>query len=108
MTEVTDNGNAAPARFGVVAIMLHWGIAIAIAGTLILAWYIEALDTGDQRTALLAIHKSVGTAILMLAAFRLAWRGLRRPPSALPQPAWQRRAAGFTHGLLYALMILMP
>ena len=110
MTEVTDNGNAASTgRFGAVAIILHWGIAIAIAGTLILAWYIEALDTGDQRTALLAIHKSVGTAILMLAAFRLAWRGFHpAPPYGRPQPAWQRRAAGFTHGLLYALMILMP
>ncbi len=110
MTEVTENGNAAPAsRFGAVAIALHWSTALAIAGTSILAWYIEALDTGDQRTALLAIHKSVGAAILMLAAFRLAWRGFHpAPPYASPQPAWQRRAAGCAHGLLYALMIVMP
>ena len=95
-----------------MAITLHWGSAAAIAGTVILAWYFMALDTGDERTALLAIHKSVGTAILALAAVRLGWRAFNPPPgpplAASPQPAWQRRAAGLTHGLLYVLMVLMP
>ena len=109
MTEVTEDGNGAPTEtFGAVAIALHWAAA-AIAGVLILAWYFETLDTGDQRTALLGIHKSVGTVILLLAAFRLAWRGFHPAPGyTRPQPAWQRLAAGLTHALLYALMVLMP
>ena len=96
-------------RFGTVAIALHWVIAIAIAGSLILAWYFMDLDTGDERTALLAVHKSVGTAILGLAALRLGWRAFHPAPEyQTPPPAWQRWAAQATHGLLYVLMVLMP
>lgn len=118
MTEQAVNLNAGrhdetvkspPESYGAVAVALHWIIALAMAGTVVLAWDVMELDAGDERTALLAIHKSVGTVILALAAIRLAWR-IRHPAPAyaVPPPAWQRRAAHAAHGLLYVLMIAMP
>lgn len=110
MTEHVLARNDEPVKsYGPVAVGLHWIIAAAMAGTVVLAWEVMAMDAGDDRAALLAIHKSVGTAILMLAAFRLAWRARHPAPGyTVAMPAWQRRAAHGAHWLLYALMVAMP
>lgn len=110
MTEHVSPRNDEPVKsFGPVAVALHWIIAAAMAGSVILAWEVMGMDAGDGRTARLAIHKSVGTAILVLAAFRLAWRARHPAPAyAVPMPPWQRLAAHGAHWLLYVLMVAMP
>src|ERR1700740_491136 len=58
---------------------------------------------------LIAIHKSLGIAILVLALIRLGVRlryGAPALPADLPEP--MRLAAILVHYLLYALMIAMP
>jgi cytochrome b561 len=63
----------------------------------------------SARPWLFALHRPLGIAILLLAAWRLAHR-LRHPPPPLPAdlPAWQARAAGASHWLLYGCMLAMP
>jgi cytochrome b561 len=58
---------------------------------------------------LIAIHRPLGIAILVLVVIRLINR-LRNPGPALPAhlSRLQRRAAQASQWLLYALMILMP
>jgi cytochrome b561 len=59
--------------------------------------------------SLVAIHKSLGIAILVLALIRLAVRlrcGAPALPADLPEP--MKIAAQLTHYALYALMIAMP
>src|SRR3546814_10476605 len=65
--------------------------------------------TSSTYSLLLAIHKPLGAAILVLLVLRIAVRLRHRPPP-LPAdlPTSQRRAATFSHWLLYALMLAMP
>ena len=47
--------------------------------------------------------------VLALVLVRLAWRAYAGAPEALASiPTWQRRIAGITHWLLYALILAMP
>jgi cytochrome b561 len=97
-------------RYGNFAILLHWLIAALIVANIGLAWSLDNFDHHDPiRPRLLAIHKSIGMTVLVLAAFRLAWRWLH-PVPALPEtlPRWQRIGALTTHGVLYALLFVMP
>lgn len=100
-----------PARgYGTTARVLHWLVAALIVpmigvGLLMVRPGLER-PLGD---ALYLFHKNVGSLLIVLVALRLVWR-LTHPPAALPtaMPAWQRRAAGLSHGALYALMVVMP
>jgi cytochrome b561 len=60
-------------------------------------------------SGLLAIHKPLGIAILILVVVRLINR-LLNPPPPLPDnmPGWQKLAAYGSHYALYALMLLLP
>jgi len=97
-------------RYDGVAILLHWLIAALIIGNVLLAWSLDNYDHNDPiHQKLLTIHKSIGTTVLLLAVFRLAWRWTHPAPS-LPKtlPRWQHVVALTTHWLLYALMFIMP
>lgn len=100
--------NDAPARFVPAARLLHWTMAVLILAMLFIG--VGMVSTvGEQRPWLLAIHKPLGLAILLLAIVRLRVR-LKHPPPPLPGdlPATQRLAARLSHWLLYVLMIAMP
>ena len=97
-----------PQRFGIVAIALHWFIAIAMLASLALAWYLEDLD-GEEKIYWLALHKSVGMVIFVAAIARLIWR-VRHPAPAygFAMPRWQQLAAHATHILLYVMLFSLP
>jgi cytochrome b561 len=46
--------------------------------------------------------------ILIFSSLRLLWRLSHRPPTDLPMPAWQKKLAHLTHGLLYILFFAVP
>lgn len=95
--------------YGAVAQFLHWAVVAGILLQFAWAWRIDRTDSIRQQFALVNEHKSIGMTVLLLAAVRLAWRAFNRPP---PFPgamqAWERRAAGIAHVLLYALIFAMP
>ncbi len=99
------------ARYGSVAMTLHWLIAGALILNVCLGLYMsEILPDGDpSRLAILQLHKSVGLTVLALSVARLGWR-LRNPVPPLPasMPAWLRIWARATHYLLYFLIIAIP
>lgn len=94
--------------FSLPARVLHWSMAVLILAMLFIGVGMVATVSGKHQW-LLAIHKPLGMAILVLAIVRLVVR-LRNPPPPLPSdlPAMQRIAALVSHWLLYALMIAMP
>ena len=100
-------------HYTAVAIVLHWAIAIAIAGMISLGWWMhEALEqpaTQAQAIAAYQLHKSIGLTILALSLARLGWR-LANPAPPLPtgMKPWERLAANATHWAFYALIIIMP
>lgn len=96
-------------RYTPLAKLLHWLLALLIVGLLGVGWYMVDLPVSVQRLKLFNWHKWAGITVLVLSALRLLWR-LRHAPPALPAsvPAWQRRAAGLTHGALYVLFFATP
>jgi cytochrome b561 len=95
-------------RFVLPARILHWLMAILILAML----YVGAgmVSTATARyPELLAWHRPLGIAVLILALIRLGVRLTHRPPP-LPSDLHPLQAAGAkaSHYLLYALMIAMP
>lgn len=95
-------------RWGTGARFFHWLMALAILGNGIFGLWMTGLAPSLSKINIFALHKSIGLTVLALFLLRLAWRmGDRRPPDE-PAPAWQRRAAHVTHGLLYVLIVALP
>jgi cytochrome b561 len=97
------------ARYGGIAIALHWLVAVAIFATFPLGLYMADLPLSPRKLELVSYHKWIGVTVLTLMCLRLAWRLIHRPPP-LPSsvPAWQRRAAAIAHWTLYALLLAIP
>ncbi len=97
-----------PRGFSPIQRLLHWLMAVMILAMLFIGiGMVATLQPvyGD----LVALHRPLGLAILVLVLLRLAVRWRRGAP-ALPAdlPWWQAVAAKASHLLLYALMIAMP
>jgi cytochrome b561 len=107
------NQRAGNARYGIVAIGMHWLLALMIFGSLGVGLYMHDLPFSPWRLKLYNWHKWAGITILLLSALRLLWRLSHRPPSLPAQvvsamPAWQRHAHSMTHTLLYLLFFAVP
>jgi cytochrome b561 len=95
-------------RFSPLQRLLHWLMAICILAMLFIGVGMVSTVT-PKFLPLVAIHRSLGIAILVLALIRLAVRlryGTPALPADLPEP--MRLAARLSHYALYALMIGMP
>jgi len=95
-------------RFTPLQRLLHWLIAVCILAMLFIGVGMVTTVT-PKFLPLIAIHKSLGVAILALAVIRLAVRlryGAPALPADLPMP--MKLAAQLSHYALYALMIGMP
>jgi cytochrome b561 len=107
------NPRPAGARYGAVAITLHWVLAVLILASLSLGIYMSGLGFSPLRLRLFNWHKWAGITILTLSALRLLWRLSHRPPP-LParivegMPGWQLVAHRGTHFLLYLLFFTVP
>lgn len=96
-------------RYHPVSQLLHWLTVLLILVQFTWAWRIDQAEGFRLRFELVTQHKSLGMAVLVLVLVRLIWRFIVKPPP-LPshRPVWERRAAAWGHGLLYALIIAMP
>lgn len=101
---------AARARYTMIAIALHWLIALAILGQIAVGLAMTQLALSPMRKfQFYQLHKSVGITVLLLVVLRVLWRlGHRPPPLPAAMPAVERRAAEGTHFLLYALLLGLP
>ncbi|GIL41228.1 cytochrome b [Roseiterribacter gracilis] len=101
--------DAPAARYGAVAIGLHWLIAAALVALFWIGWEMTDLDLGPDKLRLYALHKSIGLTVLLAVVVRLLWRATHRPP-ALPADIarWQHTVSAITHWSLYALLLLIP
>lgn len=103
----------ASARYTLVAMLLHWVLAVAILTAFSVGLYVEDLPFSPGKLKLINWHKWAGVTILALSLLRLVWRLTHRPP-ALParieqaMPAWQRVAHHGTHHLMYLLFFAVP
>jgi cytochrome b561 len=99
---------AQQARFPLVSRVLHWLMALMVLAMLFIGTGMAA-SVSERYRFLIAIHRPLGLAVLILVAIRLVNR-LINPPPPLPDslPPLQRVAAKASHVLLYALMFIIP
>ncbi len=97
-------------RYTVVAIILHWVMAIGIGLLAVMGLVMTHLKLDPMRLfQLYQLHKSIGVTVLLAAVVRLAWRLAHRPPE-LPEsmPPLERAAASTGHLLLYGFLFGLP
>lgn len=96
-------------RYSRTAVVLHWTVALLLAATSGLGWYMMSIEDEPGSAWYFDLHKSVGVVIALLIASRVGWRLANRPePLPAGVPMWQAKAAEGTQALLYVLMVLMP
>lgn len=97
-----------PARYGSVAIAIHWITALLI--VLLFATGLLAAAQVDPaaKVALLRAHIPLGAGALLLTLFRIVWWWVadRHPVPPAGQPEWQRWVASIVHGGLYAVVLV--
>jgi cytochrome b561 len=94
-------------RYGIVAIALHWLMAILIIGLLILGLYMVSLPISHQKLKLYGWHKEYGFLALLLVTLRFIWRAINITPQ-LNLPWLEKIAARSVHALFYILLFAMP
>jgi cytochrome b561 len=96
-------------RYTATAITLHWLIALLIVSGFTLGLSMVWLPLSRQKLQWYAWHKWIGITVFLLSCVRLGWRLWHPPPPFPPtMPHWQVRAAVVVHGLLYALVLIIP
>jgi cytochrome b561 len=99
-------------RYGVVALLLHWVMAVLLMALLAMGMYMVVLpDVGFDRTkiTLILVHKALGLAALAAVLARMVWRTTNALPAlAAGLPEWQQVAARTVHLFFYALMLALP
>jgi cytochrome b561 len=97
-----------PVRFSFASRLLHWIMAPLLITMLLVGTGMVA-TVSHWRLTLLALHKPLGLALLVLAVLRLAMRlAGRTPPLPDSLPAPLRLAAHASHWVLYGCMLAMP
>tara|TARA_R110000868_G_scaffold26470_3_gene101813 strand:- start:25 stop:573 length:549 start_codon:yes stop_codon:yes gene_type:complete len=96
-------------RYGLVAILMHWLMAVIVIGMLCVGLYMTGLPSGPQKLQIYGWHKEFGILILMLVCFRICWRlGNISPIFPASLAKWQKLAAHAGHYALYFFMFAMP
>lgn len=92
------------------SIALHWLIAMLIIATFSLGLtMVDIPGLTPTKLKYYSWHKWLGVTVLAAAAIRLLWRLTHAAPAyPAAMPAWQQKAAGLLHGLLYLLMFAIP
>ena len=104
------SGLGEPRRFDAVTIGFHWTTAALIAGMFVSAWLHAMAEGGRQASLLLAIHRSLGLSIWVVAICRLGWR-LRfayLPPFPPTMSKAKQALAKSSEYSLYALLLIQP
>jgi cytochrome b561 len=98
-------------RYGNVAVLLHWVIAIFIIANVIIGLDFPPHEPGTPfpPKPWLPLHISLGLSVLVLSVVRLGWRLAHRPPPHPPtMKRWEILLADAAHIVFYVLIIAMP
>jgi len=94
-------------HYGLVAVLLHWGMAVLILGLFFLGEYMVDLDYYDAwYQSAPNLHRSIGIIVGLFLIFRLAWRlSNLRPASTAPR--WEQLIAMWIQRIFYVLILLI-
>jgi len=87
-------------RYGVFAQAFHWLTAILVFG----AWLVAEGD----RSPTIALHETLGMAVIVVTILRLLWRFVDRQPAPVAMPRLMAIASKIVHGVLFLLLLGLP
>lgn len=94
--------------YGLISIVIHWLMAIAIFFMFGLGLYMVDLTYYDAwYKGSLDLHKSLGILLFGFLMFRVFWRVINTKPAALVVLKWQQFIAHWMHQSLYIVMLLL-
>lgn len=97
-------------RYSIVAIILHWVIAMGILTLIGLGLIMDHVSLDPMRMfQLFQLHKSIGIVVMLLVVMRIGWRFTHTPP-VLPKEMSlsERKMSHWAHRALYCLQIALP
>lgn len=100
-------------RYGLIARLFHWVIALLILTDLALGLIGENIprtaDTAETLKTLYSVHKTIGVSVLFLAILRILWALVQpRPVPVHPARRAETLLAEVIHWALYGAIIVMP
>lgn len=97
-------------RYGLIAIILHWIVALGFLGAYIAVyyrhWFTETSTPANW--AALQLHLSFGVTVAVFVFLRIIWKSINTTPEDIPGTKLEHFAAHSVHYILYAIMIIMP
>ena len=109
MTSIDLTRHPEAERYTGMAQILHWIVVALLIVQFTLAWTMPDIRRNTEPEALINLHLSFGLVILLVMAVRLIWRLTHpAPPPPNGLPAWQLLSSRVVHGLLYALLFVIP
>lgn len=101
--------NTTQKQYTLLAIGLHWWVALLIFIAFPLGIYMHDLPFSPTKLKLFSWHKWLGVTVFMFVVIRIYWR-LRHSPPNLPDSMsnWQKLVSHVAHNLLYLLMVAIP
>jgi len=92
--------------YGLISILLHWGMAITIIGLFCFGLWMTSLGYYDPwYHQAPSIHKSIGILLAGAWIFRVLWKLINKAPIPLTtHTSIERKLAYFAHVALYILM----
>ncbi|MGE4221049.1 MAG: cytochrome b, partial [Alphaproteobacteria bacterium] len=99
----SESGSRSGGTYDSVSIAFHWVTVI-----LVLSLFLLALLPVVKGS--IALHKSIGIAVLILVPLRILWRlfGGARPGNTAGEPLLLRLGAWATHAAIYVLLLATP
>jgi cytochrome b561 len=112
MNETQETAHEADTqRYDKLLVALHWLLALALIGQLLLGLWMVDLpkEPPGYRGGWFNVHKSIGLVIAVFIVWRMGWRISHPVPAAVAAPGtWQRIVSKLNHGLMYVCMVAMP
>lgn len=99
-----------PDTYGHIAKILHWVIALAVLGMMVVGTIMEDIPDKAMRFQVYGIHKALGVTILFLMVARLGWKlvNLGNPHHNAAHKPWEQKLAALIHWGFYGLLLVMP
>jgi cytochrome b561 len=100
---------SANARYGTVAVTIHWLTAALIVGLFATGLLAAGQADSDAKLALVRFHVPLGAAVLALTLLRIVWWWVldRHPELPADQPGWQKTVALAVHLGIYLVILLL-
>jgi cytochrome b561 len=87
--------------------LMHWLVFLLVAAQYAVGEFMPHIGRKAQDVGLIALHFSLGSAVMVAVVVALAWRVIHPVPQTPEIPRWQQILATLTHWVLYLLVFAM-